>query len=175
DTVVYALEVVTKHPVTGGFLDLAWSAKTTKHPQWKPLNKVERLFTNLKICTTHNSEGNYYSPSDDYINIVGKEHWYATGGNTVEYRHYRTMCHELVHWTGHRSRLNRLADINKWGGPAYAVEELTAELGACMLMKVLGYSNENTNFHAEYFQHWLQRAGDKDEAIKLAAERAKKA
>ena len=45
-----------------------------------------------------------------------------------------------------------------------------------MLMNLLGYSEgENQEFHAQYFQHWLERAGDRDEAIKKATARAKQA
>jgi antirestriction protein ArdC len=46
--------------------------------------------------------------------------------------HGATLLHELVHATGHRSRLNRstLTDLCLFGDPTYAKEELVAEMGA---------------------------------------------
>ena len=177
-TVDRALGVVLKQGVSTSFLDLGWSrSKTTKHEHWRSFDKVEKITRAFGIQFTDNNGGNWYDPSADTINIVDKQFWYATKGNTVEYRRYRTICHELVHWTGGAKRLKRINMENfAWGDEKYAREELVAELGSCILMNILGYQeNENTDFHSEYFQHWLQRAGDKDEAIKFATEHAKKA
>ena len=46
--------------------------------------------------------------------------------------YYTTLYHELVHASGHRSRLNRktLTDLCLFGDPTYAKEELVAEMGA---------------------------------------------
>ena len=59
----------------------------------------------------------YYSPGTDHIQLpsheafTGPEAWAATA------------LHELGHWTGHRSRLNR--DLSgRFGSAAYAQEEL---------------------------------------------------
>ncbi len=42
---------------------------------------------------------------------------------------YNVSFHELTHWTGHKSRLDR--DLkNRFGSRTYAAEELIAELGA---------------------------------------------
>ena len=48
---------------------------------------------------------------------------------------YATWAHEQIHSTGHSSRLNRpLGGAN--GSEAYAREELVAELGAYLLLKI---------------------------------------
>ena len=45
---------------------------------------------------------------------------------------YGTLGHEAVHWSGHRTRLNR--DLSsRFGSHAYAAEELVAELGSAFL------------------------------------------
>ena len=45
---------------------------------------------------------------------------------------YNVAFHELTHWTGHKSRLDR--DLtNRFGARNYAAEELIAELGAAFL------------------------------------------
>ena len=48
--------------------------------------------------------------------------------------------HELVHATGHKSRLHRpgVVDVVKFGGHAYSQEELVAEMGAAFLCAVAG-------------------------------------
>jgi len=175
-TLSRVLDVVTKHGPSDKEMDLAWDrSKFTRHQNWRKFEKVESVYKNLGIDVRNYGDGNYYNPAEDWINIVHEEYWYATPDSTVEYRYYRTRCHELVHWTGGRKRLNRI-NFACWGDESYVLEELTAELGACMLMQILGYAEgESTDFHTEYFQHWLQRAGDKDEAIKKATERAKDA
>ncbi|WP_414651017.1 zincin-like metallopeptidase domain-containing protein [Escherichia coli] len=54
---------------------------------------------------------------------------------------YATGLHELVHWTGAASRLNREKG-NKFGSEAYAFEELIAELGSAFLLADLGITGE---------------------------------
>ena len=47
---------------------------------------------------------------------------------------YITLFHELVHSTGHQTRLNRqtLVEGDGMGGKVYSEEELVAEMGSCM-------------------------------------------
>ena len=46
-------------------------------------------------------------------------------------------AHELGHWTGHSTRLNR--DLqNRFGSAAYAMEELRAELASAFMAGELG-------------------------------------
>jgi antirestriction protein ArdC len=49
--------------------------------------------------------------------------------------YYRTLFHELVHSTGHASRLNRteLLKINMLKSHDYSKEELVAEMGSAFL------------------------------------------
>lgn len=64
----------------------------------------------------------YYAPQDDVIRVPRPEHFHEP------INWYRTALHELGHWTGHRSRLDRLPDTG-FGSPAYAREELIALSG----------------------------------------------
>lgn len=84
-----------------------------------------------------------------------------------------TALHELVHWTGHATRLAR--DMGAHGTAAYAFEELVAELGAAMLASALGITEarvEDDN-HRGYLRHWAEELRDKPEellrALHLAA------
>lgn len=82
--------------------------------------------------------------------------------------------HELSHWTGHSSRLNR--DLkNRFGTAAYAAEELVAELSSAMLGAELGLPVTHLDSHASYIEHWLKLLRDDDRAILTAAAKAEEA
>ena len=72
---------------------------------------------------------------------------------------YATWAHEVIHSTGHRSRLAR--DLSGGmgeagdGGRAYAREELVAELGAVLLADRLEIGSAMAN-HAAYLNHWVE-------------------
>ena len=54
------------------------------------------------------------------------------------YDYYSVLFHELMHATGHQTRLNRTTVTKRHyqGSPDYAIEELTAEIGANYLAKL---------------------------------------
>ena len=82
--------------------------------------------------------------------------------------------HELSHWTGHASRLDR--DLkNRFGTAAYAAEELIAELSSAMLGAELGLPVAHLDSHASYIGHWLKLLKEDDRAILTAAARAEEA
>jgi antirestriction protein ArdC len=65
---------------------------------------------------------------------------------------YCTAFHELTHWTGHRSRLDR--DLkNRFGSRAYAAEELVAEIGSAFLSAEFGFDGDVR--HAGYIATWI--------------------
>ncbi len=71
---------------------------------------------------------------------------------TVPY--YETILHELAHWTGHSSRLNRSIK-HVFGTSGYAHEELVAELCAAFLCAELGFTKCISN-NAAYIHGWVQ-------------------
>lgn len=89
--------------------------------------------------------------------------------------YYGTLFHELVHWTGHKSRLDRgMGEANHY---RYAEEELVAELGAAFLCAEHDIINlDTTENSAAYIRHWLAKAkGDRGSALMTAASAASKA
>jgi antirestriction protein ArdC len=66
---------------------------------------------------------------------------------------FAVFAHELVHATGHKSRLNRTFG-ERFGDPDYAKEELVAELGAAMLCAQFGVESAIEG-HAGYLADWL--------------------
>lgn len=86
---------------------------------------------------------------------------------------YATALHELGHWTGHKSRLNR--EFGKsFGDSNYAKEELVAELTSAFCCAHLGFSKTITN-NAEYLRNWLSILKQDSKAIVKASAQAQKA
>lgn len=86
--------------------------------------------------------------------------------------YYSTITHEIVHWSGHKSRLDRLELKNKKG---YAFEELVAELGAAFMMAHLGLEQTVRHDHAEYIGSWIKALNNDHKYIFQAATAAQKA
>lgn len=84
---------------------------------------------------------------------------------------YAVALHELTHWTGHSSRLNR--DFSgRFGSEAYAFEELVAELGSAFLVARLGLAEARMENHASYVQSWLKILKNDKTAIFTASKHA---
>lgn len=91
---------------------------------------------------------------------------------TDQINYYRTVFHELGHWTGYPSRLAR--DLSsKFASNGYAREELVAELATAFVCASLGIVP--TVRHADYLGNWLQVLKEDARAIFKAASMATKA
>jgi antirestriction protein ArdC len=88
----------------------------------------------------------YYRPSDDFISLPA----FASFKSAAHF--YATTFHELGHWTGHKSRLDRDLRV-RFGERAYAAEELVAELCAAFLCAE--FSVDGDMRHAGYVQSWI--------------------
>ena len=87
---------------------------------------------------------------------------------------YGTVLHEIVHSSGHKTRLNR--DLTgRRGSIKYAREELVAELGAAFLCADLEITPETREDHAAYLDHWLTVLKEDNRAIFKAAAHAQRA
>ena len=74
-----------------------------------------------------------------------------------------------MHWTRHKTRLDRSFGAERYGDAGYAMEELVAELGAAFVCADLGLQIQSTE-HAAYIQSWLKAlAGDKRAIFRAAA------
>src|SRR5690606_15819453 len=91
---------------------------------------------------------------------------------THQIDYYRTALHELGHWTGHRTRLDR-DQSGRFGTALYAREELCAELASAFLCAALGIVP--TVRHADYLGSWLAALRQDNRAIFKAASQASKA
>jgi antirestriction protein ArdC len=85
---------------------------------------------------------------------------------------YNVAFHELAHWTGHKSRLDR--DLkNRFGSRSYAAEELIAELSAAFLCAEFGFDGDLRS--AGYIGNWIELLKADKRAFFTACSHASKA
>lgn len=107
-----------------------------------------------------------YIPSKDFISMPAWTEFHDHNG------FYATAFHELAHWTGHKTRLDR--DLSgRFQTKQYAAEELIAELSASFLSAEFGF--DHTDNGAAYIQTWIELLKEDKKAIFTAASAAQKA
>ena len=108
----------------------------------------------------------YYVPSRDEIHLPNRRTFSSLSG------FWGTAMHELSHWTGHESRLNR--DMrHSFGSQKYAREELIAEVSSWLLAVTLGTPHEPQN-SASYLASWVRDFKDKPRELYTAISQAQK-
>lgn len=143
--------------------------KEKEAKQFTPIEVAEQVVGEYKNMVPVNYGGGraFYSPDRDTIGMPEKE----TFDGSEEY--YSTLFHEIVHSTGHESRLDR--DLKNWfASPEYSKEELVAEMGAAYLCGFTGITNTIKN-SASYIGGWLKKLRDDKKFIISAAAQAQKA
>ena len=113
-----------------------------------------------------------YIPSQDTICMPTRCSFTGNQDGTPTEHYYSTMFHEVTHWTGHTSRIDRLSDRSREG---YAFEELIAELGAAYQCRIFGIDLEPRADHAKYLGGWLKALKNDKRFIFKAAAAAQKA
>lgn len=117
------------------------------------------------IKRTSESDRAFYSPVRDYIQVPKLEQYKSPN------EYYSTLFHEMVHSTGHSSRLGRGLDekLASFGSDDYSREELVAELGSSMIMARLHIDTPQTFKNSTaYLQNWLS-ALKNDKSLLISA------
>ena len=148
-----------------------------KISELEPIEEAENIKTeymnreHLKIFEKVTGKA-FYTPTFDYIEVPCRE----------QYQHieefYSTLFHEMVHSTGHKSRLDRIeSGANAhFGSENYSKEELVAELGSAFLINMLGIETEKSFKNSSaYVQNWLQVLKNDNKFIISASSKAEKA
>jgi antirestriction protein ArdC len=138
------------------------------------LGEAERFVTATSADIRIGGDRACYRPRTDQIQIPDRDRFTGTDTIGATESYYATLLHELTHWTGHTSRLDR--DFSdRFGREGYAMEELVAELGAAFLCSDLGITNRPRADHAAYIAHWLAVLKKDTRAIFTAASKANEA
>lgn len=113
----------------------------------------------------------FYRPSTDSIHLPPREAFRDITG------YQATLFHELVHSTGHPTRLARSAvtDGALFGDHAYSEEELVAEIGAAYLCAHVGIVERTLENSAAYVASWLRVLRDDRRLLLRAAQHAQRA
>jgi antirestriction protein ArdC len=122
--------------------------------------------TGAKIQEEITANWAFYRANDDVIVLPS----FKVFRGRPEY--YATQFHELIHWTGHPSRLDRQLGA-RFGTRAKAAEELIAELGAaflCAEFAIDGFVPDTA-----YIRHFLELLENDTRAIFTAASKAQAA
>src|SRR4051812_37545773 len=134
---------------------------------WEIAKTGEEILQNAGAAIAHDQQDRaFYSRSQDAIHLPAKEAFRSAPD------YYGTALHELAHWTGHPSRLNRqtLNESYRFGDPNYAKEELRAELTSVFLAAERGIPH-NPEQHAAYVGSWIRALkNDKHEIFRAAKE-----
>ena len=131
-------------------------------PEWERHAAADRIML-ASQANIHHGEYNqaYYKPSTDSIHLPDEGQFASPD------LYYATVLHELGHWTGHESRLNRdLSGVR--GSESYAREELRAEMASFMLGQELGLGHDPSR-HASYLASWVRILQDDPKEILRAA------
>ena len=135
-------------------------------PECEAVPHAEQLITATGADFRIGGDRAFYVPSGDFIQVPPQPAFHD------QINYYRTCFHELGHWTGHKSRLDRNMK-NRPGDPLYAREELVAEMTSAFICASL--SIQPTVRHADYIGAWLEVLNNDDRAIFQAASKASKA
>ncbi|NDZ17201.1 hypothetical protein C7T35_37480 [Variovorax sp. WS11] len=130
-----------------------------------PVEGALRLLGGCDAVIRHGFERAMYLPELDEIRLPWPSRFISGEAYCA------TLLHELVHWTGHPSRLHRQFG-KRFGDAAYAFEELVAELGSAFVMGRCGLVDATIEGHAAYLDSWLPLLKNDRTAIFTAARQA---
>jgi antirestriction protein ArdC len=144
-------------------------------PEPRDLNDIDaaqRLIDHMPNPPSvfHDSSSAYYLPRTDTVHLPLKTAFHSSAG------YYSTAFHELIHATGHPTRLDR-PDVMKpeFGSDLYAREELVAEMGAAMLCGLAGIAPQTLDNSAAYLASWLRALREDSRLVVQSAAAAQKA
>jgi len=154
-------------------LDEKYVPSKEKLPEFKPIEKASKVMLNMpnKPLIEHTGDRACYSPIEDRVRLP-----IAEAFETPE-NYYATAFHELVHSTGHSSRLNRkgITDLNMFGSHEYSKEELVAELGSSFLCAECNILNQVFDNSSAYINNWISHLEKNPKWIVSASSKAEKA
>lgn len=138
-----------------------------KEQSWSAVERAEHILAASGAKITHAAgDRAFYRLSTDSITMPERGQ-FDTADN-----YYATALHELGHWTGHPSRLDR--DLtNPFGSEGYAKEELRAEIASMIIGDELGIGHDPGQ-HVSYVKSWIKALQDDPLEIFRAAADAEK-
>ena len=139
--------------------------KPKEYTPFEAAQAGEEILKNSGARISHDQADHaFYSRASDSIHLPPTDAFKEAAG------YYGTALHELAHWTGHPSRLNRqtLTESYRFGDTNYAKEELRAELASVFMAAERGIPHDPEQ-HAAYVGSWIKSLKeDKNEIFRAA-------
>nr|BCT99949.1 DUF1738 domain-containing protein [uncultured bacterium] len=134
---------------------------------WNAIDRAEHILKASGASITHApGDRAFYRPATDSIHLPDRGQFPSADN------YYATALHELGHWTGHPSRLDR--DLaHPFGSEGYAKEELRAEIASMIVGDELGIGHDPGQ-HAAYVGSWIKALQDEPLEVFRAAADAEK-
>ena len=138
-----------------------------KVPLWRRHQAAEAVIEESGVPVRHVAgDRAFYSLKNDEITLPARSQFPSAT------HYYQTALHELGHSTGHPERMNRATLITGmaegFGSPAYAKEELRAEIGAMMTGDKIGMGHDPSR-GAAYVEAWVAALKEDPREIHYAA------
>lgn len=150
------------------------SKREEKQFDHDPVEEAEKIiegYHDAPMITFANDSGAWYMPQVDKVIVPPlRNHFKAE-------EYYSTLFHELIHSTGHETRLNRkgITERAAFGDETYSFEELVAEIGSCFLCSKAGIEQATLDNSVSYIAGWRRFLQNDSKAIVRAAAQAQKA
>ncbi|BAI99020.1 antirestriction protein [Sphingobium sp. TA15] len=126
------------------------------------------FFDAIPAEVRHGGDRAYFHIQEDYVQLPPVESF-------ADFHCYSAIrCHELAHWSGAESRLDRKFG-HRFGDEDYAVEELCAELTSAILGSELNLPVMLLDNHASYIQSWIDVLRADSKALLTVASKAEEA
>ena len=137
---------------------------TVAEAPWRAPDATKAIVANSGAVVRIGGDQAFYSPVTDHIQMPPMAAFHSAAGWS------NTIVHELAHWSGAETRLNR--DLrNRFGSHDYAREELRAEIANTMVAAELNLPDHDLPNTAAYVAHWVERLrSDRKEIFRAAAE-----
>lgn len=131
-----------------------------------PIERAEKMITDSKAVIVHGGQEAFYDRAKDEIHLPEKDRF------ENETKYYRAAIHQLAHWTGHESRLNRPME-GRFGSVDYGREELRAAIASMLIGGDLK-TGHSFGQHAAYTNNWAKLLKDQPFELSKAANDAQK-
>lgn len=140
---------------------------TPKPFSWDSIERAEQILNASGAIILHGENNRaFYRPATDSIHLPDKSQFVSADN------YYATALHELSHWSGHTSRMNRDL-LHPFGSAGYAKEELRAEITSMILGDELGVGHDPGQ-HVSYIESWIKVLQDDPLELFRAAAEAEK-
>jgi antirestriction protein ArdC len=144
----------------------AYLEKQRQAQPFSPIERAEKLISDSKAVFIHGGQEAYYDKQKDAIFMPEKEQF------ENETKYYQSAVHQLAHWSGHETRLNRPME-GKLGSLEYAREEMRAAIAGILIGADLKISH-NFGQQATYMNSFIKLLKDNPFEIARAARDAQK-